>query len=330
MNRKYETLIASGVVATVMTVAATVVICRSSHQEEIKVLTGCILRDDPDSRKQLPLENVEIDVDKDVAADMTRSQASGLFRLNLRPGIEPGRTILLRLRHSDYEPLNIYEEAADKLYILHMAAIPHAPALVPEGPEVAVSSVRVRYTETSTTTLNVGSAGKILEVINTGNVSCDKSSVCSPDGKWKASIGKTSLDAGGGNSFQDARLTCIAGPCAFTKVDDDGFSRGGRTISASVRNWSDPVTFLLEAQVVHTMVGDVIRQSYPVKLGHGMDFTLPPMAQGPSIEAEIDQVDVVYPLGPTLVLSWLTCGLKIDADQAKLYHCDLKPGYRFQ
>jgi hypothetical protein len=90
------------------------------------------------------------------------------------------------------------------------------------------------------------------------------------------------------------------------------------------------VSFLLEAQVVHSMSGDMVRQSYPVKIGPGMDFTLPPIAQGLSIEAEISGVDVVYPLGPSLAVSWATCTVSVDSDRAKRYHCDLKAGYRFQ
>jgi hypothetical protein len=90
------------------------------------------------------------------------------------------------------------------------------------------------------------------------------------------------------------------------------------------------VSFLLEAQVVHSMTGDMVRQSYPVKFGQGMDFTLPRVAQGLSIEAEISGVDVVYPLGPTLSLSWATCTVSGEADRAKHFHCDLRPGYRFQ
>ncbi len=318
-----------GVAAGVMGLAAFLV-HRSHKPKEIKELVGCIVRYDPDPRKQVPVSGVEIEAAGDVAAAKTQSEVSGLFRLNLRPGIEMDQTILLRLRHAGYEPLDIYESAAEKLYVIRMTPIPRAEGPAPEHPELTVNNVRVRYAEAATTTLTVGSAGKSFEVTNIGNVPCNGGGVCSPDGKWKASIGKASLDAGEGNAFQDARLTCIAGPCAFTKVDDDSFTRGGRIITAAVRAWSDSVIFLLEAQVVHTMTGDVIRQSYPVKFGRGMDFTLPALAQGPSIEAEIDNVDVVYPLGPTLALSWTVCTLKVDPDRTKLYHCDLKPGFRFE
>lgn len=316
-------------IAAAAAIAAAVLI-RRTPPKEVRILIGCVLRDDPDPRKQVPVADAEIDAAENIAAAPVKSESSGLFRMALNPGVEPGQTILLRFHHTDYEPLKIYESAGDQLYIIRMTPIPRQAPPAPEHPDLVVSNIRIRYAESSTTTLNVGSAGKTFEVVNTGNVPCNHTSPCSPDGKWKATIGGTSLDAGEGNEFQDSRLTCIAGPCPFTKVEMDGFSKGGRTISASVRNWSDPVSFLLEAQVVHTMTSDMIRRSYPVKLGRGMNFTLPPLGQGPAIEAEIGGMDIVYPLGPNLTLSWATCTLKTDPDRTKLYHCDLKPGYRFE
>jgi len=316
------------IVAIAIIASVTIILFHRSRRPQIKQLTGCVVRADPDPRRQVPIANAEIEAD--LGAGAAHSASSGLFHLSLIPGIEPGTTMVLRLRHPDYEQLNMYENVSDDLYVLHMTPLAHAAAPAPAGPELAVANVRVRYAETSMTTVSIGSAGKSFEVVNTANVPCGQAKICSPDGKWTAAIGGTSLDAGEGNAFEDARLTCIAGPCPFTKIENDGFSRGGRVISASVRDWSDTVSFLLEAQVVHTMAGDIIHQSFPVKFGRGMDFTLPPHAEGPSIEVEINGTDIVYPLGPTLMLSWTTCTLTLDSDQTRLYHCDLKPGYRFQ
>ena len=329
MSRLEHIAIWATVAGLIGTGIALVIITRPGRHD-VKALAGCVLRDDPDPRKQVPVPNAEVDVQGDLAAAATRTDQSGLFRLTLRHGVEQDQTVLLRVRQPDYEPLSIYQNAADKLYVIRMTPLPRAAPPVPDHPDIAVVNVRVRYALTSTTTLNVGSAGKTFEVVNQGNVPCEHSATCSPDGKWKAAIGGTSLDASEGNEYQDARLTCIAGPCPFSKVEVDNFSRGGRTISARVRAWSDTVSFMLEAQVVHSMTGDMIRQSYPVKFGQGMDFTLPHAAQGLSIEAEISGVDVVYPLGPRLSLSWTTCTVIGDGDRAKRYHCDLKPGYHFQ
>jgi hypothetical protein len=147
--------------------------------------------------------------------------------------------------------------------------------------------------------------------------------------KWKAAIGSATLDAGPGKEFRNARLSCIAGPCPFTSIESDDFSKGGRTISASVRNWSDTTTFLLEADVFRSQVTDTIRQAYPVIIDQAMNFTLPASAEGPSIEAKIDGSAIVFPLGPTPVLSWANCSVRTTQDQARLYWCALKPGYRF-
>ena len=149
------------------------------------------------------------------------------------------------------------------------------------GRQVFVGDIRVRYAVKATTTINIGSTAKTFGVVNTGNVPCERPSPCSPDGKWKAEIGSISLDAGEGQEFQNVRVSCIAGPCPFTKIVSDGFSRGGRRIAVSVRAWSDTVTFLVEAEVVHTMLSDTIRQSYPSIFGRAMTFTLPSQVKAP-------------------------------------------------
>jgi hypothetical protein len=78
------------------------------------------------------------------------------------------------------------------------------------------------------------------------------------------------------------------------------------------------------------MASDLIRHTYPVIFGRWMSFTLPATAQGPSIEAEVDEVSVVFPLGPRLKLSWAECKLELGSDGTKLYRCELKPDYRFE
>ncbi|MBV9082160.1 MAG: hypothetical protein JOZ62_05760, partial [Acidobacteriaceae bacterium] len=134
---------------------------------------------------------------------------------------------------------------------------------------------------------------------------------------------------GQGNEIRDARVSCIAGPCPFTRIESN-LTDANRVLHASALGWSDTTTFLVEADIVHTTVQDMIRQSFPVKFGRGMNFTLPGTAAGPSIEAELNSQDIVFPLGPDLALSWATCTLKVDTDQSKLYSCELKPGYVFQ
>ena len=98
----------------------------------------------------------------------------------------------------------------------------------------------------------------------------------------------------------------------------------------SARNWSDTATFLLEAEVFHPMASELIHESYPVIFGDSLNFTLPASAEGVNIEADIDGQTIIFPLGPALHLSWATCSSRVNADQTRVYRCELKPAYRFQ
>ena len=290
-------------------------------------IRGAIIQQDTDPAKQLPISDVEVTADNNLVVSGTSSDNSGFFSLSLRPEITPGTPILLKFRNSDFKPLDLQVTASDQIYVAHMAPVhEEAPS---HGPEVSVSGVSVRYSLETTTAVNVGSAVKTFEIVNTGNVPCEGRPPCSPGMQWKAAIGSATLDAGEGKEFRNARLSCIAGPCPFTTIESDNFSKGGRTISASIRNWSDTTTFLLEADVFRRQVADVIRQSYPVIINQAMNFTLPPSAEGPSIEAKIDGSAIVFPLGPTPILSWANCSVRTTQDQARLFWCELKPGYRF-
>jgi hypothetical protein len=72
------------------------------------------------------------------------------------------------------------------------------------------------------------------------------------------------------------------------------------------------------------------RRSYPVVFGQALNFTLPPLAEGVTIEADVNGEGIVFPLGPDLFLSWAQCNSRINRDQTKVYRCELKPGYRFR
>src|SRR5690606_25355390 len=137
------------------------------------------------------------------------------------------------------------------------------------------------YGVKNTTIVNIGSAVKLFEVVNEGNLPCDDDPPCSPDGKWKATVGSVNLDAGDGNRFGRVRVSCIAGPCPFSKIQDDELRHDDRILEVRVLNWSDTVTYLVEAEVTDVMVNDTVRHSYPVIFGDSMNFTLPAGAQGP-------------------------------------------------
>jgi hypothetical protein len=294
---------------------------------EAMSIRGAIVQQDADPTKQLPISDVEVTADDNVAISGAASDSSGFFSLSLHPEIKPGTPIVLKFRNSDFKPLDLQVAASDEIYIAHM--VPIRRESQNRGPEVTVTGISVRYSLETATAVNVGSAVRTFEVVNMGNVPCEEKAPCSPGRRWKAAIGSATLDAGEGKEFRNARLSCIAGPCPFTAIESDNFSRGGRTISASVRNWSDTTTFLLEADVFRRQVGDTIRQSYPVIIDQAMNFTLPASAEGASIEAKIDGSAIVFPLGPTPILSWANCSVRTGQDQARLFWCELKPGYRF-
>jgi hypothetical protein len=291
------------------------------------ILRGAVTVQDTDSRKEQPI--ADVDVTADLASDAATSDSTGLFTLHLRRFVRRGQALTLHFRNPQYHPLDVSDFVGDKLYIVHMFPLASA-APSTTRPAVKVANVRVRYSGRVMTELNVGSSVQTFQVENKGNVPCKGQRPCSPDGKWRAAVGSATLDAGTGNEFRNARASCIAGPCPFTKIDSDHFSQGGQTIMVSARDWSDTATFLLEAEVVHPMVSQIVHESYPVEFGEGLNFTLPSTAEGISIEAELDGQMIIFPLGPALFLSWASCNARVNPDQTKVYRCDLKPGYRFQ
>jgi len=309
-------------------IAAAVILLLYSRHRKPLVLRGAVTVQDSDPRKELPISDVDIKVVDGFVSGAARTDASGFFSIPLPAYIRRGYAIKFSFRHPDYEPIDKLDYVGDQLYVVHLKPLPR-PAPKASGPSVRVANVRVRYTMKTMSSVNVGSAVKTFEVENKGNIPCKGQHPCSPDGKWKASVGSTVLDAGLGNEFRNARVSCIAGPCPFTKIEHDDFSQGGRTITAAARNWSDTTTFLLEAEVFHPMVSEIVHESFPVIFGPSLNFTLPASAQGICLEADLDKETIIFPLGPELRLSWASCNARVNPDQTKVYRCRLNPGYQF-
>jgi hypothetical protein len=309
---------------------AALIMIRQRRMHRPIILWGAVIKQDSDPKNQSPIANVNVSAENGLAANDSSSNFSGAFGLRLRPGVERGQTITLTFRHPDFKPFDLKEVVSDKLYVIRMLPLHSELEAEINKTGILVSNVLVRYSTVMTSTENVGSGVKTFQVVNTGNVPCKRHSPCSPDGKWSAQVSSASLEAGEGNVFRNARVTCIAGPCPFTRIDSDGFSQGGRTISATVRDWSDTTTFLLQGEVFRFEVGEIVRQSAAVIFGRTMNFTLPPTAEGPSIVAEMNQTREVFALGPDAVLSWADCDIRVEKNQAKDYRCELKAGYRFQ
>jgi hypothetical protein len=295
------------------------------------VLVGAVLRDDRDPTKQSPIANVTVSRVGGDPAETAKSDSSGLFKLAVHPGLLSGRSITLRYEHAEYQPLEITADDKNRLYVVRMeplvqtAVLDHTESMKP----TMIKNLRVRYSMKNQKTINVGSVAKQFEVVNTGDKPCRGQRPCSPDGKWKASVGTLSLDAQTGNEFRNVRVSCIAGPCPFTRLQPGDLSRPARKLEVTALDWSDTASFLVEAEVTRTMATDTVLQSYPFITGQTMSFALPAAAEGPSIVADLSGEEIIFPLGPKLILSWATCSVEV-ASGGNIYRCELKPGYQFQ
>jgi hypothetical protein len=317
-------------VGVVLGVLIAILVSALPHLERESSLTGAVVTADQDPRKQVPIPNVEITGYARGLTARATSDLTGYFRLTWHAWFFPGQRVAIRVQHRDYQVVETTVPLRGELYIAHLKPLASEEVARPGAPEITLTGIRVRYAIKSTNTVDVGSTVQTFEVVNDGNVPCQDRPPCSPDGKWKASVGSFSQDAGPGQQFQNVRVSCIAGPCPFARIETDRFSRGGRVIGISVRAWSDTVTFLVEAEVVRTSLSDRIREAYPAKFGRTLTFTLPPSGQGPSIQAEVNGAGIVFPLGPDLKLSWASCTLQVSPDRTQVYTCTLKPGYRFR
>ena len=303
---------------------------------DLKLVTGAVLADDSDLHKRRPVAQARVSVITDGLTSTAVSDESGLFRLPLDPPILPDQPITLTVEHPDYLPFEAADLPAGRLQLLRMTPRLRPTKSAAGKPDVTIANVRVRYAFRTATSQEVASAANTFDIANTPNTPCDKKPPCSPDGRWKATVRTFSLDAGANREFRNTRVSCLAGPCPFTRVESNGFSAGGQVIRGSVLNWGDTVTYLVEAEVSQATISDLVRHSYPVIFDHSMTFTLPRAAQGPSIEAEVNGEPIVFPLGPQLRLSWATCRLDTGAgrtdtpDSVRLYRCELKPGYLFE
>jgi hypothetical protein len=328
-QRKAIAWIAVVVALGVLSVAAAAFVSRWRARRPVEI-QGVVLRADTDPRKQVPVPGAEISATAGEFVASAKSDSAGYFRLTIPSAWKPPQNLTLRFRHDNYERLEMTQSTASPVYVARLRPSGALEPAVLRRPAVAIKEVRVRYTVKSTNAVNLGSEAKAFEAANTGGLPCNAHPPCSPDGRWKATLNSQVFDAGEGNEFSNARLSCIAGPCPFTRMESGDLSNPSQKISVSVLNWSDTATFLLESEVIHTMASNIVRQLYPVIFGPAMNFTLPASAEGPSIEAEVGGNDIVFPLGPALHLSWAVCTATPAADQSKQFRCDLKPGFAFK
>jgi hypothetical protein len=318
------------IVAALIAAVGAAAILRSVYNGGYSI-EGVTLIQDSDVRRQTPLPGVEITAAVGQKVVRGTSDAAGAFQLPLKGSPWLRETVELQFQLPGYRPLKLTQRLKNQIYVIRMIAINGQSSEGPSSTQATtLKDVRLRYTTQATTPINVGSVARAFEVANKGNVPCNDAAPCSPDRRWRAAAGGLTLDAGEGNEFRNVRTSCIAGPCPFTRIASGQFPDGGRVIKVSALNWSDTTTFLVEAEVIQTRRTDLILNAYPATFGREMSFTLPPAAEGPSIEAITDGTQIVYPLGPSLTLSWAICRIRQGSDGTKLFRCELKPGYEFQ
>ncbi|MBV8828406.1 MAG: hypothetical protein JO217_15955 [Acidobacteriaceae bacterium] len=296
-----------------------------------QVLTGAVLTADPDPSKQAPIANATITALEETPVATAHSDSTGLFNLTLPGSWNPGRRLRLRFESPDHQPLEMPATVNKTLVIARLMPLSRKTvAAIHNVSEHALANLRVRYTTKATTMNNIGSLAEAFQVRNVGDQPCQGKPPCSPDGKWKATVGSVNFDAGEGNQFVDPRVSCIAGPCPFTRVETQQLSDEGRTLTIAARDWSDTATYLVEAEVSRPKVIDMVRLFYPIHFGTTLTFSLPPTAEGPCLEADLDGLDIVFPFGPDLIVSWGACTYQAQPDHSQVYRCELKPGYRFK
>jgi len=262
------------------------------------IIQGATIRSDSDTRKESPIAGVSIRASHGDQVVTTQSDPSGYFKIAFPGTVLPGQTVNLSFLHADFRAVEMsvtirFRSSLRQLVVVSMEPATSPPSAVMDRTPSVVSNIKVRYTVNSQDEENAGTAVRTFQVINQGNIPCRRQYPCSPDGEWKAATASIELDAGNGNEFRDARASCIAGPCPFTRIDSSGFAAGGRSIAVSAMDWSDTATFLLEAEVFHKAIVSNVRESYPVVFGRALSFTLPPTAEGVSLEAEVNGLQMV-------------------------------------
>jgi hypothetical protein len=203
---------------------------------------------DADPAKRTILQGAEV-IDTDtpgLAAGPVTTTESGSFVLQLRPDVRSMQTVFLQLSHEGYQTVTTHATAGDGvLYTFYLWPDLQNAQHALQFPGLPASSpgrlVQVAYAPPHNKT-------ETFQVPNKGSVRCNGHEPCSPDHQWKASIVTSPpLDAGPGNVFLSGRAECIAGPCAWTRIEDPHGSpkTGERRMTVTARNWSDTATYRL-------------------------------------------------------------------------------------
>jgi hypothetical protein len=111
----------------------------SIRMRQLMPIEGAVIQRDSDTKKQVPIADVEITASDGVTSATTRSEASGYFKLVLQKGVLSGAPVTVSFGHPSYEPLvlNVQTgrlETPDAIYVAAMVPIPpKAVAVEPSG-----------------------------------------------------------------------------------------------------------------------------------------------------------------------------------------------------
>ena len=162
-------------------------------------IQGAVITRNADPRKQLPIADVEVTANDGFSMVQSKSDASGLFTIVLRKPLLRGQIISLQFQHRDYAPLSLTVNAPGNITVAALTPVVRTTPIVDNSARQTIGNTVVRYSIKTASTVPIGSAVRAFEAVNEGGVPCAAHLQCSPDGKWKAATGSTSLDAGEGN-----------------------------------------------------------------------------------------------------------------------------------
>lgn len=285
-------------------------------------LQGAVMKSDVKPGRRHPLKDVSVEYDLGGKPIFAKTDQNGLFTIEVGSPAKIGDLLTLKLRRTCYQDFDETIAVANVLLTLYLWANPSRTC---DDPTIVSISVSSRFVE------------KTFPVVHHGTVPC-KNSPCSPDGKWEATDVSEALTAGPNDIFLKGSVVCVAGPCPFTQIVQDGFSSGGQGIHVVVRNWSDTATYILKGEIAGPVPlpveikGDSFTyRTYRSKGEGGHQELIAETSEGehlvlPSVNADGRFIGLPQ-------ASWASCHESVDEYPTLhtqwTFHCKLKEGYKF-
>ena len=93
-QRRKITKIVTGITALAVIAVIVFMVIRSRRlKQPPNTIQGAIVKHNVDTRRESPIEGVVISAENGLAAQETKSDFSGFFRLTLLPQVEPGQSV---------------------------------------------------------------------------------------------------------------------------------------------------------------------------------------------------------------------------------------------